>query len=81
MDVEGSFNKTLSLDTATSACRRSECPQTFGVKGLTYESLLSADIRMYNFGRSEALNSISLRIRKNFLAKTSINKNHGNSRN
>ena len=40
---------TLLLDTATSACRTSECPQTFGVKGLTNESLLSADIQMHAF--------------------------------
>ena len=36
----------LLLYTATSACRTNELPQTFGVKGLTCESLLSADIRM-----------------------------------
>ena len=40
---------TLLLDTATSACRTSECPQTIGVKRLTYESLLSEDIRMDTF--------------------------------
>ena len=44
---------TLLLDTATSACRTSECPQTSGVKGLIYESVLLADIRMdtvWSFG-------------------------------
>ena len=59
---------TLLLDTATSARRTSECAQTFGVKGLTYESLLSEIIRMDNFGRSEAFNSISLWTGKNFWA-------------
>ena len=38
----------ILLDT-TWPCRTSECPQTFGVKGLTYESLLSGDIRMDTF--------------------------------
>ena len=31
---------TLLLDTATSACRTSECPQTFDVKGLTYKRVI-----------------------------------------
>ena len=54
---------TLLLETATSACRTSECPQTFGVKRLTYESLLSASIRMDTFWWS-----INLWTGKNFLA-------------
>ena len=40
---------TLLLDTTTSAYRTSEYPQTFGVKLLIYENLLSADIRMDTF--------------------------------
>ena len=57
---------TLLLDRAQPR-RTSECPQTFGVKRLTYESLLSGDIRMdtfWSFGSLELDQSVD---RKKFL--------------
>ena len=61
---------TLLLDTTTSACQTSECPQTSGVKGLAYKSILSEELSTYGWihlGRSEAFNSINLWTVKNFL--------------
>ena len=51
--------------------RTSECPQTFDVKGLTYESLLSADIRMDTFWSFGSLELDQFVDRKKFL-KTRI---------
>ena len=47
--------------------RTSECPQTFDVKGLTYESLLSADIRMDTFWSFGSLELDQFVDRKKFL--------------
>ena len=58
----------LLLDTAWPS-RASECPQTFGVKGLTYESLLSGDIRMDTFWSFGSLELDQFVDRKIFLGQ------------